>query len=86
MPPKPLATPACLGWPLGLATALNDNSRNQRSKLEQQQIDTRVDTQRRAQERALHDALRFSVVPTSRNKHMLLKIKVGNVKIVLSMR
>ena len=37
-------------------------------------------------ERALHDALRFSVVPTSRNKHMLLKIKVGNVKIVLSMR
>ena len=33
---------------------LNDNLRNQRSKLEQQQIDTRVDTQRRAQERALH--------------------------------
>ena len=66
---------------------LNDNARNQRSKLKQQQIDTRVDTQRGAQERALHDALRFSVVPTSRNKrNILLKIKVGNVKIVLSMR
>ena len=22
MPPNPLATPACLGWPFGLATAL----------------------------------------------------------------
>ena len=37
--------------------------------LSSKQIDTRVDTQRGAQERALHDALRFSVVPTSRNKH-----------------
>ena len=49
-------------------------------------IGARLDTQRGAQERALHDALRFSVVPTSRNKHMLLKIKVGSVKIVLSIR
>ena len=30
MPPNPLATPACLGWPFGLATALNDELKAER--------------------------------------------------------